>query len=135
MKLRQEFVLGLSAHMSFCIALFFDSFRRESHGLSEIFLSIGSALFSLPAFIYFVTFPRSFFLLPRAEKSSSVDKNVGRFRKFLTFILSWSYVAGWVIGWLLFAQIMPRPIASYIFMFGLVTTILIGRNLLPLHNE
>lgn len=123
------------AHVAFIIAIILDGYRRESAGVALYVFSIGSAMFVLPTFIFFVTNPRSFFLLPSQQEDFEDRRDIGRGWKILLFIACWIYVAGWALSWLLFAQTLPRPIASYIFMCGIITTLLIIKYLFPRTNN
>lgn len=131
MRRRFEFLHGLVAHGAFIVAIILDGFRRESVGVALYVFSTGSAIFVLPAFIYFVTNPRSFFLLASQREDGEGHQVIGRGWKISLFLASWIYVAGWSLSWLLFAQMLPRPIASYSFMFGIMTTLLIAKYLFP----
>lgn len=131
MSRRFEFPHGFVAHGAFIVAIILDGFRRESVGVALYFFSIGSAIFVLPAFIYFVTNPRSFFLLASQREDLEDRRVIGKGWKIFLFLASWVYVAGWSVSWLLFAQTLPRPIASYSFMFGIMTTLLIAKYLFP----
>lgn len=129
MSRRLEVLRSLMAHSAFITAIILDGFRRESAGIAFYAFSIGSALFVLPAFIYFVTSPRSFFLLPSLRESSEGRQVMGRAWRIVLFLASWAYVAGWSLSWLLFAQELPRPIASYSFMCGVITSLLVAKYL------
>jgi hypothetical protein len=117
------------AHGAFIIAIVLDGFRRESAGIAFYVFSLGSAIFVLTAFLYFVLNPCSFFLIPSQRELSEDHQAIGRIFKIVLFFVSWVYVAGWSVSWLLFAPDLPRPIASYGFMFGVVTTLLISKYL------
>lgn len=129
MNRRFEFLRGLMAHGAFIIAIILDGFRRESAGGALYAFSIGSAVFVLPSFIYFVTNPRSFFLLAAAREDSESHQAAGRGWRIFLFLAGWLYVASWSLSWLLFAQTLPRLIASYAFMCGVITTLLIAKYL------
>jgi hypothetical protein len=129
MSRRFEFLQGLVAHGAFIAAIILDGYRRESAGVALYLFSIVSAIFVLPAFIYFVTNPRYFFLLAAARENSERHRAVGRGWRVFLFLACWLYVACWSLSWLLFAQTLPRLIASYAFMCGVITTLLIAKYL------
>ncbi|TLS17581.1 MAG: hypothetical protein FDZ72_13430 [Betaproteobacteria bacterium] len=129
MNRRVDVVYGVIAHGALILGIVLDGFRREAAGIAFYAYAIGGAILVLPAFIYFVTNPRSFFLLPGQWGGSESRQIRGRGWKYLLFVASWLFVAVWSLSWLLFAQNISRPIATYSFMCGVVVTILIAKHL------
>ena len=126
---RIDVLRGLIAHGAFVLGIVLDGFRRESSGLALYAFSIVGAIFVVPAFIYFVTNPRSFFLLPNQWRRSERNRAMGKGWQIVLFVASWLYVIGWSLSWLLFAQKLPRLVSSYGFMCGIVVTLLIAKHL------
>lgn len=122
-------ITGLMAHFAFIGGLFFDDLRRGESGFLASMFTIGSVSLVLPAFIFFYVQPRCFFLLPDTGIRGFKFMNSRWSLKVVSFIISWSYLLGWVCLWLIFLSELPRVIASYSFLFAMVTTLLISDHL------
>jgi hypothetical protein len=116
------------AHGAFIAAIILDGFGRESVDIASYVFSIGSAICILPASIYFLLNPRSFFLLPSQRRHSGDQQAIGRALKIALFLASWAYfVVVWALIWLLIFGGLPQLIACYTFMFGVMTTSLLEK--------
>lgn len=131
MSQRLDILYGLTAHTAFTASMILDGFRRDAEGVLLYIFAIGGALLVLPAFIYFVMRPRTFFLLANRERHQENSQISMGFWRIVLFAISWLYIGGWSIGWLIYASDLPRFIAGYLFIFGIVTSILISKYLFP----
>lgn len=132
---KSELLRAIMAHGAFIVAVILDGFRRESAGFALYVFSIGSAIFVFPSFIYFVINPRSFFLLSSQVRVREGRWVTSRVQKIAISIACWVYVVGWSLSWLLFVAELPRFVASYAFMCGVVTTLFIAKYLFFRSND
>jgi hypothetical protein len=123
-------ILGFVAHLAFIGALIMDDISRgEISTFWASAFAIGSAFLGVPALLLFGIQPRCFFLLRDTGSRGFQFISSRRSLKTLAFILSWCYLLGWAFLWLIFASELPRIIASYFFLFAVVTVLLTSDHL------
>ena len=142
MEMKRVWPIALVAHFALIGSIVADFYRRASSESVMGILAVIGAVLVLPSFIYFVLRPKAFFFI-RGGGAETPRTPQDIKKQFWISLGSWLFVVGWSVGWLLLVTrlsdymppLMARISGTYLFMMGLVISILLSRNLFPWRNN